>query len=41
MSERPERIGDYQIEAELGVGGMATVYRARHVVLDTVHLAPT
>ena len=37
MSDAPDRIGDYAIEAELGAGGMATVYRARHVVLDTLH----
>jgi len=31
------RIGDYEIEAELGEGGMAKVYRARHAILETVH----
>jgi len=33
----PEQIGDYTIEAELGVGGMARVYRGRHVHLETEH----
>ena len=37
MSDVPERIGDYEIEGELGVGGMATVYKARHAILDTLH----
>jgi serine/threonine-protein kinase len=37
MSEQPERVGDYEIEATLGSGGMATVYRVRHVFLDTHH----
>jgi cyclophilin family peptidyl-prolyl cis-trans isomerase/protein-disulfide isomerase len=31
------RVGDYEIEAELGEGGMARVYRARHALLDTLH----
>jgi len=31
------RVGDYEIEAELGEGGMAKVYRARHALLDTLH----
>src|SRR5690349_17272085 len=31
------RVGDYEIEAELGGGGMARVYRVRHVFLDTLH----
>ncbi len=35
MAEPKARIGDYVIEAELGAGGMATVYRARHVVLGS------
>ena len=30
-------IGDYEIEAELGEGGMAKVYRAKHTFLETVH----
>jgi serine/threonine-protein kinase len=30
----PVQIGDYAIEAELGTGGMARVYRGRHVHLD-------
>jgi hypothetical protein len=33
----PDRIGDYTIEAELGSGGMARVYRGRHVHLETEH----
>ena len=33
----PAQIGDYTIEAELGTGGMARVYRARHRHLDTLH----
>src|SRR5262245_10104114 len=37
MAELPEQIGDYKVEALLGEGGMARVYRARHTVLDTVH----
>jgi serine/threonine-protein kinase len=31
------RVGDYEIEADLGEGGMARVYRARHAMLDTHH----
>ncbi len=30
-------IGDYEIEAMIGEGGMAKVYRARHALLDTHH----
>src|SRR5690349_11014011 len=33
----PERIGDYDIEGEIGAGGLARVYRARHPVLGTRH----
>ncbi len=32
-----ERVGEYIVEAELGEGGMARVYRARHTILDTLH----
>ena len=37
MLANGDRVGDYIIEAELGGGGMATVYRARHAFLETVH----
>jgi tRNA A-37 threonylcarbamoyl transferase component Bud32 len=37
MPPGPEKIGDYVIEGELGAGGMAKVYRARHPVLGTRH----
>src|SRR5437868_304570 len=33
----PEHVGDYAIEAELGSGGTARVYRGRHVHPDTHH----
>ena len=33
----PEHVGDYAIERELGSGGMARVYRGRHVHLETHH----
>ena len=29
------RVGSYEIEARLGQGGMAAVYRARDVFVDT------
>jgi hypothetical protein len=32
-----QQLGEYIIEAEIGGGGMAKVYRARHAVLDTLH----
>jgi tRNA A-37 threonylcarbamoyl transferase component Bud32 len=32
-----EQLGEYIIEAEIGGGGMAKVYRARHAILDTHH----
>ena len=32
-----EHVGDYEIEKELGAGGMARVYKARHSFLETVH----
>ncbi len=31
------QIGDYVVEAELGGGGMARVYRVRHALLETLH----
>ena len=35
--EAGQQLGEYIIEAEIGGGGMAKVYRARHAVLDTLH----
>jgi serine/threonine-protein kinase len=35
--EPGQRIGEYIIEASLGGGGMARVFRCRHAVLETVH----
>jgi serine/threonine-protein kinase len=35
--EPGSQLQDYIIEAEIGGGGMAKVYRARHAVLDTHH----
>jgi len=32
-----QQVGNYEIEARLGVGGMASVYRARHVTLGSEH----
>jgi serine/threonine-protein kinase len=33
-SPRRERLGCYEIECQLGAGGMATVYLARHAMID-------
>ena len=35
--EAGQQLGEYIIEAEIGGGGMAKVYRARHAILDTIH----
>lgn len=32
--QHPKRLGRYEVQGELGVGGMATVYRARDPVLE-------
>ena len=32
----PERLGDFEIVAEIGRGGFGIVYRARHVLIDRV-----
>lgn len=37
MLQSGQQVGEYIIEAEIGGGGMAKVYRARHSVLDTHH----
>jgi len=37
VPEPGQQVGEYIIEAEIGGGGMAKVYRARHSVLDTLH----
>jgi serine/threonine protein kinase/protein-disulfide isomerase len=37
MVEDGQEIGEYEIVGELGGGGMATVYRAKHSFLDTQH----
>ena len=37
MVEIGQKLGDYIVESELGGGGMARVYGARHAYLDTLH----
>jgi len=37
LARAGSQLGDYIIEAEIGGGGMARVYRARHNILETVH----
>jgi serine/threonine-protein kinase len=32
-----QNVGNYVVEAELGIGGMAIVYRVRHRVLESTH----
>jgi len=36
MGSVPARIGSFEIERELGRGGMGRVYRARHRTLDRI-----
>ena len=37
MLEIGQLVGNYEIEAEIGGGGMARVYRVRHTLLETHH----
>ncbi len=37
MLRTGDRVGNYEVEALLGVGGMASVFRARHTTLGSAH----